>query len=982
MDLSPLAKVPYFMDAFTKWTVEMPDSRMLVDDQYYKGWTRARVDRASARVYGYLKQHGIGREDFVMICLPRGVFPIIAMIGVWKAGAAFVAVEDTYAPERIEFIRNDCGCKLTIDANLMQKILNDQEPLEGYERADDHDACFAVYTSGSTGRPKGVLHEYGDIKLDAIAGNVQIEPGARGALIAPLNFVVSIKSLTGVMYAPCCFYIVPLSTVKNPRKLLQYYIENKIVISYLSPSLIRAVGGDLGPYLKIVHTGSEPANGISLDGIKLVNNYAMSEGAFTLCQFEIDKPYDECPVGKPNTPIIQIRLVDEDGNDVPQGETGEIIFENPFFRHYINLPEQTAEALRDGWYHTGDLGRMLPDGNLVLVGRANDMIKIDGNRIEPAEIEAAFKRVTGKEWAAAKGFEKPDQSFVCVYYLGELEQSEDEIRKAMEQSVPYYMIPAFFMQIKEPPLLPNGKLARKELPDPRATIERGEYVAPRTEFEAALCKAFESALGIDNISVTEDFYTLGGSSVAAMKVLSIMNLDDLSAVDIFQGRTVEKIAELYAEKAEATASDVSEYDKEMEARKHPHELVPTHRSVIDYQLFTPTAPMWIFPFLFSFGPDADANRVLEAARMVTINHPIFSTIYEFNEDFDLQQRYDPMRRVRVGIEYMTDAEFEAQRDNLIEPFDVLGSPMIRIRIIKTDSNCYALIVFHHIIMDGMSMQIVFQSFARAYMGQPLELDTYYSYLEDEERLRSSAAFRKAYDYYMENYENVDWCKIIEPDKQEPGNVNKRVVIPTNMTPENLTALEQNCDITRSGFLTAIATLALAKMSGKRDVMTQFAFHNRVTKRKQSAGGFLALLLPLGVRLDKLTTLADLYAEVNKQSSEGIANSVYDWATAQDNPYVDDALALSFENAAITDMTALQVMGAKMEPIDPHNDAALRRNFLQVFETADNITVMLSFMATIYSDERINEFSEALTSVTNKMIEVTDPASVTIAEVLA
>ncbi len=982
MDLSILEKVPYFLDAFTKWTVEMPESPMLVDDTYYKGWTRARVDRASARVYGYLKEQGIGREDFVMVCLPRGVFPIIAMIGVWKAGAAFVAVEDTYAPDRIEFIRNDCGCKLTIDAPLMERILKEQEPLVGYERADDHDACFAVYTSGSTGRPKGVLHEYGDIKLDAIAGKLQIEPGARGALIAPLNFVVSIKSLTGVMYAPCCFYVIPLATVKNPRKLIQYYIENKIAITYLSPSLIRAVGGDLGPYLKLVHTGSEPANGISLRGIKLINNYAMSEGAFTLCQFEIDKPYDVCPVGKPNTPIIQIRLIDEDGNDVPEGETGEIIFENPFMRGYINLPEQTAEALRDGWYHTGDLGRMLPDGNLVLVGRSNDMIKIDGNRIEPAEIEAAFKKVTGKEWAAAKGFEDPSQSFVAVYYMGELEQSEDDIRKAMEKIVPYYMIPAYFMQIKEPPILPNGKLARKDLPNPRDTIERGEFVAPRNALEMALCKAFETALGIDNVGITEDFYTLGGSSVAAMKVLTLMKLDDLSAVDIFQGRTVENIAKIYEDKSQATGTGVSEEEKEMEARKHPHELVPTHRNVVDYQLFTPEAPMWLFPFMFSFGSPDKAEHVLDAARKVIDNHPIFGTVFEFNDDFDLQQRYDPSAIEPLEIEHMSDGEFEAKRNNLVENFAILGQPMVRMRVIQTDSNCYLLIVFHHIIFDGMSMQIIFQSFAKAFMGMPLELDTYYSYLEDEELLRSSAAFREAYQYYMENYDNVDWCKIIEPDKKEPGNYNKQVVIPTNMTPDKLTAIEQNCDITRSNFLTAIATMALAKMSGKRDVMTQFAFHNRVTKRKQSAGGFLALLLPLGVRLDKLTTLADLYAEVNKQSAEGIANSIYDWATAKDNPYVEDALALSFENAAITDMSALQMMGAQMEQVTVHNDAALRRNFLQVFETADAITVMLSYMGTIYSDERINEFSQALTSVANKMIEVTDPASVTIAEVLA
>ncbi len=172
MDLSVLSNVPYCMDAFAKWTHEMPDLPMLVDDQHYKGWTRARIDDLSARIYGYLKRQGIGTNDFVMICLPRGIRPIVAMMGVWKAGAAFVVVEDTYAPDRIELIKLDCGCKLTIDMDLWEQIKN-EEPLAGYERPDDHDAAFAVYTSGSTGRPKGVLHEFGDIKLDALVANLR-----------------------------------------------------------------------------------------------------------------------------------------------------------------------------------------------------------------------------------------------------------------------------------------------------------------------------------------------------------------------------------------------------------------------------------------------------------------------------------------------------------------------------------------------------------------------------------------------------------------------------------------------------------------------------------------------------------------------------------------------------------------------------------------------------------------------------------------
>ena len=981
MDLSLLEKVPYCLDAFDKWTHDFPHMPMLVDDQYYKGWTRERVDEVSARVYGYLKSRGIGRDDSVMICLPRGVLPIVAMLGVWKAGAAFVVVEDTYAPDRIEHIKADCGCKLTIDQDTWAEI-EKTEPLAGHERPDDHDAAFAVYTSGSTGYPKGVLHEFGDIKLDTLTANFRMDPGTRGALIAPLNYVVAIKALVGVLYTPCTFYVVPLAIVKNLRRLTRYYVENKINLTYLSPSLIRAIDDDLGPYLKLVHTGSEPANGVSLPCAKLVNNYAMSEGFFTICQFVIDEASDQCPVGKPTNPLVQIRLVDENDNDVADGETGEIIFENPFMRCYINLPEKTAQALRNGWFHTGDLGRRDADGNLVLVGRANDMIKIDGNRIEPGEIEAVFKRVTGKDWAAAKGFEDPSESFVCCYYLDDLGSDEEDIRRAMAKSLPYYMIPAFFRQIAQVPLLPNGKLARRELPDPREILKRIAYVAPSSDFEEKLCAAFEKALGVKQIGGTEDLYTLGCNSVAAMKTLSVMRIDALSAIDIYRGRTIRGIESIYRERLKVGDTGVSEEEKEMEARKHPHELPPIQVSIIDNQLFTPKAPMWIFPFLFAFGADADPARVLSAARKVQANHPIFGTIFEFNDEAELQQRYDPSVMPTIELEHMSDAEFEKLRDGQFETFALLGNPMIRVRVIKTESDCYLLVVFHHVIMDGSSMQLIFRSFADAYMGRPLALDTYYSYLEDQERLRTTNAYHDAFEYYRQNYDGVDWFGAIEPDRDEPGNVNGQVIIATDMTPAALKTMEENCDISANGFVNAVTALTLARMSGKRDIVVNSSFHNRIDKRRQSAGGPLAHSLPLGLRMDTYETLADLYAAMTARTTEGIANSVYDWTTNNENPFVNDYMTVVYETSQITDMSALEEVGATMEALSAHNEAALRRNMLQVFDANDAIMVLFSYMANIYSKERIDQFCDTFAELANRLLVVEDPASVSVKELLA
>ena len=979
--LDKLNRIPYFLDAYSLWNLTRPRQTILVDDQYYEGWTRSSVEKLSGKIYNYLQQRGIGKNDFVLICLPRGVLPVITMIGVWKAGAAFVTVEDDYAPERIAFIKEDCGCKLTIDLELFEEIAENGKYKRGYVRADDHDACFAVYTSGSTGRPKGVLHEYGNIKLNAALQNVDVPMGTRGALIAPLNFIASIKMILGLLYAPATLYVVPYYVAKNPHKLVEYFLESKISLTFLSPSLIRAVGDHFGPYIKVIETGSEPANGIHLEDVQLVNNYAMSEGAFTVCQFEIDKAYDVCPVGKPASPALRVMLLGEDGNEVAPGEQGEICFPNPFMRGYINLPEQTEEVLYDGLYHSGDLGYEDENGNIVLMGRANDMIKINGNRIEPAEIEAAFKQVTGKEWCAAKGFENPDQSYVCLYYQGELEQSEEEIREGMEKYVPYYMIPSFFMRIETVPLLENGKLARKELPDPRAALERKAYVAPRDELELSLCEAFEQVLGVKNVGITEDFYDLGGSSVKAMQILAIMDMDSLSAIDLYQGRTVEEIAKIYREKTEGM-ENLTEEEKEMRARQVPHVIPVAQRMVIDSQLNAPTKPMWIVPFLLSFGADADVEALRDAAEATSRNHPIFSTVFEFGEDFDLQQRYDESKRVPIELEYMSDAEFEELRTSKPQTMKLIGSPMVRLRVIKTDSNVYTLFVFHHIVMDGTSVHLVIASLLRAYMGLDLELDTYYSYLEDEERLHSTHAFVDAYKYYHETYDDVDWCRVIEPDKAESGNVNAFCPIPTTMTPESLAAMEKSCGITTNGFVNAMVSLTLAKMSGRHDVVTAITFHNRVDERRKHAGGLLFRFLPLGVHFDRVQTLADLYAAMNEQLQAAIAHSTYDWLSDTEKTYLNDIFAVIYETAEINDTSGLQMIGAQMEQVNSSNEVAIRRNSLQVFETPESINVLLYYMATIYSEERINEFARVFAGYVDSLIGVTDPSQVKIADLLA
>ncbi|MBR2766185.1 MAG: AMP-binding protein, partial [Blautia sp.] len=189
-----------FLEAVERTVTEHPGMLAVALNQKDETMTYGELWKASGKIYRFLSEQGIGKEDFVQIMLPRGPWPIAAMLGVMRAGAAFTIVEDIYPIQRIEYIYQDCGCRLRIDRDKYQEIMDTVSAKEGYIVADPHDACYAIYTSGSTGNPKGVLHEYGKIRqcldgipVKAILAQSGVRPEEFAAtLIVPLSFVVTI----------------------------------------------------------------------------------------------------------------------------------------------------------------------------------------------------------------------------------------------------------------------------------------------------------------------------------------------------------------------------------------------------------------------------------------------------------------------------------------------------------------------------------------------------------------------------------------------------------------------------------------------------------------------------------------------------------------------------------------------------------------------------------------------------------------------
>lgn len=968
--LKELESVPYFLENWYNLVKENPSKNILVDGKTQKTLNVKELEDLSGRVYSYLKSQNIHKDDIIMLCMPRSIDAIVAMIGVWKCGAAFTIVEDDYAPDRISYIKKDSNCKEYIDKDRYDEIIKNPYE-EGYVEASMHDAAFAVYTSGTTGHPKGIIQEYGNIKIDSVSGGgkKRVNEDTIYALISPLNFVATIKIVLTLINNGCALHLIPYDIVKNPIKLKDYFVDNKITVSFLSPSIIRIIGKELGPYMKYVFTGSEPANGISLDGIHLINTYSMSEGAFTVAQFEIDKPYDVCPVGKPNFHGISLVILDENDNELPDGEVGEIAFENPFMRGYMNLPEETKKAFRGGLYHTGDLGKKLPDGNLVLVGRSNDMIKINGNRIEPAEIEKQVKNVLKINQCIVKGFVEANRSFICAYYTDNLSFDDKEIREKLKEVLPYYMIPSYFVHIDEIPLLPNGKINKKVLEAPDIESYSTEYVEPRNEIEKLLCDKMAKVLGRDKVGIKDDFYQLGGDSLLTMNLLSEVNLDDLNSNDILQGCTPEKIAiKINQNKSQTKSLE----ELELEARSKSHKLTPSQRKIYEAQEFYKGKVMWNLPTALVLKDSNNAEKIRDAINKVLKENDVFSTVFTKDKDGEVYQHLDPSICQTVEIHNVSEEEFSTILNGYWKITDILDNRVYSIDMYRTEENVYVLMDIHHIIIDGSAYAILYDKIRDAYLGIESPMDTYYACLQQEEEKYCTDVYKEAKKYFDSYYGDTKWEFGIKNDITDgEDSIGTFVAQLDDINSDVLDEFESKSKFTRNSLFAAAGLLAQAKIDNKTNALLNWTFHYRMDSLNQNGLGMLAKFLPIGLRIKDNTTLQDVFEDLKTQSTNGMRHSICDWIVDNEKPLIDDTILYVYETATITSGGSLAEIGLSRIPTPNIYQAPIQRKTIQVIETTSGITLISAYMTKVYSKEKIGCYFENLKNMVYKILEAKD-----------
>lgn len=559
------------------------------------------------KIAHHLQTLGVGPEVVVGICMERSLEIVVGLLGILKAGGAYLFLDPTYPKERLTFMLEETQVPVLLTQQRLVERLPEHRAREIYldtgseviateseenpaSKVTVHNLAYVMYTSGSTGRPKGVTITHANVLhyFQGINTRLQINSSDVYLHTASFSFSSSVRQLMVPLSVGAKVLIASYEQTREPLKIFNVIQKHGVTVSDTVPSFwqyaLEALEGldqasrnaVLKSSLRLIVLSGDiltweiPKAILSLDfdhRPRIINVYGQTETIGNTSYplpTEFDNRVGPVPTGKAN-PNNQIYILNSQLQPVPIGVTGELHLGGPgLARGYLNRPELTAEKFIPNpfsdestprIYKTGDLARYLPDGNIEILARVDEQVKLRGMRIELGEIEAVLRQHPAVQMTVVIAREDGQSDKYLVAYVVTKEQAPTlgELHSFLKQRLPEHMVPSAFVLLDALPLTPNGKIARRALPAPdqQARLESEEpFVAPRDTVELQLTKIWEEVLGIQPIGVKNNFFDLGGHSLLAVRLFTQIEKKfgkSLPLATLFQAATVEQLASLISQ---------------------------------------------------------------------------------------------------------------------------------------------------------------------------------------------------------------------------------------------------------------------------------------------------------------------------------------------------------------------------------------------------------------------------------------------------
>ena len=610
----PLPPETTFQQRFESWAARTPEALALAFEE--ERLTYGELDRRANQLAHHLRGLGVGAEGLVGICAERSPAMVVAVLGVMKAGGAYLPLDPAYPPERLAFMLEDSRASVLVTQGHLvprlpangARIVRLDEDRESITRgpceaptplAGAESLAYVIYTSGSTGRPKGALLRHRGLcnLSEAQRRAFDLAPGRRVLQFSPFSFDASVWEMAMALGNGATLWLARQETLADGEALQRLLREREIDVVTLPPSVLTVLSPEELPGLGTVISAGEACTRDLVarwaPGRRFVNAYGPTEttvcASWTVCRADDPRPPS---IGRP-LPNTRAYVLDAKLRPVPVGVPGELCVGGVnVARGYLDRPELTAERFvadpftngeKQQMYRTGDRARWRADGEIEYLGRIDQQVKLRGYRIELGEIEEVLARHPGVDEAVVVVREDGAAKRLVAYVVAAGAEGELEprlLRESLREKLPEYMVPSAIVVLGALPLTPNGKVDRRALPAPEA--QRGmEPVAPRTPEEEALAGIWGKLLGLERVGVHDNFFELGGDSILSIQIVSRAREVGLRLTprQVFEHPTVAGLAAVAERKAAPEAEQREVW------REAPPTSPPDGHSPSDFEVF-------------------------------------------------------------------------------------------------------------------------------------------------------------------------------------------------------------------------------------------------------------------------------------------------------------------------------------------------------------------------------------------------------------
>lgn len=846
-------------DMFDELVQKVPDHTAVVFKD--KKYTYKELDEISDRLGKYIASQGIGKEDVVSILIPRCEYMAIAPMGVIKAGAAYQPLDPTYPKDRLMYMLGDSAARLLIaDRELLPLVDGYEGPvlftdeilkLENTDakltKPDLHDLFILLYTSGSTGVPKGCMLEYGNITAFCrwYKKYYDIDFDSKVAAYASFGFDASMMDIYGALANGAQLHIIPEEIRLDFIGLQRYFDENGITHSFMTTQVGRQFALEMDcKSLKYLSVGGEKL--VPLDppkGYKFFNAYGPTECTIFTTVFQVDKYYSNIPIGKA-LDNIKLYITDKFGHMLPYGACGELMISGwQVSRGYLNKPEKTAEVYTKNiyddtkgyevLYHSGDVARYLPDGNIQIIGRKDTQVKIRGFRIELSEVEEVIRRYEGIKDATVVAFDDPNGGkYIAAYVVSDSRIDINGLNDFIKETKPAYMVPAVTMQIDKIPLNQNQKVNKKALPLPERKIE--EIIKPENETQQKLFDCIAEVLGHTEFGITTDIYEAGLTSISVIKLnILISKTFDIviKTFDIKNHPTIQMLEGFVKTAGKEKTREIQE----------TYPLTNTQEGIFIECTANMGSTIYNIPYLLKLDKKVDLDRLAKVIDSTVEAHPYLKTRLFMSDEGEVLQKRDDT------LSYKTQIINGMNKETLVRPYMLFNEQLFRFELYRTCDGNYLFLDIHHIIADGTSLGIIINDINRAYSGEKLETEKYTSYdlaLDNKDALAGDA-YKNAENYYKSVFEKTGGSINFYPDKS--GALPTAELYHRETSEFSVQDVKDFCKkhgITENVFFISAFGITLGKYNFRKDAVFTTIYHGRNDSRLSETVGMLVKTLPV------------------------------------------------------------------------------------------------------------------------------------------